>query len=751
MHTSKLKGNEAENSQNQVGQISVQRNKQSQIGEQRTSQDAKPTSTIQAKQRPVQAKHKPIQAKHKPIQAKHKPIQAKHKPIQRQGKEKSAEIAKSLGQKHNVDTSNLEFNHNSSFPESVNAEATIQGNKIDFAPNKDTTENIKHEVGHHIINTKRGTVPKADSVVNGHAVNTTDETAADKIMNESLPTQQGESMQMKASNTSSNGTPIQRVRVQDSGTGNVHDTEAMLADQQQGIEAVVELAMRFLIMHNIDELDKIRNAHQANFLAQGYDISDEALWQLSGLRKQGKVKKQSNDSQSDDKSVDDKSSSSLLANKYQGLKSYNPESSYGYKASSGKDSEKSPLMPGGDMDNHRLMFAYILDQVEQDYQNDQIPDYIAAEKGNDVVQYQSVSDGYRKTMNKLIHTQRLAQQAFGSEGIKVVARFYVEDEQNGIKYPGLNSWASVKGYDAKNSSSAEVAYKHMKKGHDVGSGSDSLQASPFVSTTGNLSKLLMADSPFNAHNKQQAAMNQGQYYSERIDRLVYGYGTEQENQENMDMGAVANKIAFLAVNTAAYGDDDRKVFTSANIDTVPEDCCTLEDEHVLFAPQELLQDIILGVQDNPLPGVHNVQSAANKKQKLKQNVSALSHFGLNRSDSLASIGHASSLHSMNSQGSFYDDSGMFENDAVKSKESLSNQHLHAGPIKHSNSSMRLDALLNAKDDDIHVNSVIESDGVNWIVTKTSKKHFQAYKESDETKSETKFRLKERGKTWTLKE
>lgn len=140
----------------------------------------------------IQAKrgNKPIQAKQKPIQAKQKPIQAKQKPIQRNAKPssntKSSNIAQAMGQQYGVDTSGLQMTHNSSFPGKVNAEATIQGNKIDFAPGKDTEKNIKHEVAHHIINTKRGTPPQANANVNGQAVNTTDEAAADKMMNTPL-------------------------------------------------------------------------------------------------------------------------------------------------------------------------------------------------------------------------------------------------------------------------------------------------------------------------------------------------------------------------------------------------------------------------------------------------------------------------------------------------------------------------------------------------------------------------------------
>lgn len=155
------------------------------------------TENTQQNETPIQAKaneaglvptvfgyRPPIQTK----EGKKPPIRAKHRPVQRNmgANHKSSEIAQTLGQQHGVDTSPLQFKHNSSFPDTVNAEATIQGNKIDFASGKDTEANIKHEVGHYIVNTQRGTPPKADAQVNGQAVNTTDEVAADKIMNTPL-------------------------------------------------------------------------------------------------------------------------------------------------------------------------------------------------------------------------------------------------------------------------------------------------------------------------------------------------------------------------------------------------------------------------------------------------------------------------------------------------------------------------------------------------------------------------------------
>ena len=188
-------------------QISPQNNQQvennaqnsKQVHQQKAQPDAK--KTTQGGKKPIQAKQSKQppppspQGQKPPLQAKQRPIQAKQVPVQRQST-KSENIAQAMGDKYNVDTSGLNFTHNSTFPGQVNAEATIQGNKIDFAPGKDTESNIKHEVGHYIINTQRGTPPKADTVVNGQSVNTTDEVAADKMAATPL--------QLKADNTQTN-------------------------------------------------------------------------------------------------------------------------------------------------------------------------------------------------------------------------------------------------------------------------------------------------------------------------------------------------------------------------------------------------------------------------------------------------------------------------------------------------------------------------------------------------------------------
>ena len=104
-------------------------------------------------------------------------------PIQRntpKGSSRFRQIATAMGAKHGVDTSGLVATHNSSFPGKLNAEATIQGNKIHFAPGMDNDHNIKHEVAHAIDNTLKGT-PKGDKVVNGQKVDTTREKIVERM------------------------------------------------------------------------------------------------------------------------------------------------------------------------------------------------------------------------------------------------------------------------------------------------------------------------------------------------------------------------------------------------------------------------------------------------------------------------------------------------------------------------------------------------------------------------------------------
>lgn len=119
-------------------------------------------------------------------------------------------IASAMGEQHGVDTSTLRATHNSPFPATVDAEATLQGNKVHFAPGKDSEPNIKHEVGHHIINTLRGTPPRADGRVNGQAVNTSDEAGAERLMRQPLQRGAGPSRPLVASEDSQANAPVQR-------------------------------------------------------------------------------------------------------------------------------------------------------------------------------------------------------------------------------------------------------------------------------------------------------------------------------------------------------------------------------------------------------------------------------------------------------------------------------------------------------------------------------------------------------------
>ena len=138
-------------------------------------------------------------------------------PVQRKapkGSFRFQQLATAMGAQHGVDTSGLVATHNSSFPGKLNAEATIQGNNIHFAPGRDTNYNIRHEVAHAIDNTLNGT-PKGDRVVNGQKVDTTREKVVDKMARNpvsALPTP-SVSVQRKISKDSlhtGNTTPVQR-------------------------------------------------------------------------------------------------------------------------------------------------------------------------------------------------------------------------------------------------------------------------------------------------------------------------------------------------------------------------------------------------------------------------------------------------------------------------------------------------------------------------------------------------------------
>ena len=122
-------------------------------------------------------------------------------PIQRQPTNLKAQ----MGAQYGVDLSGVKEVPNSSFPRSVGALATIQGNRIDYAPSQFTTANRKHELGHAIDNAKNGT-PKGDTLVNGQNVDTTREHAAQKIAD--IPLQQ-KTMPTTFVSTANEG-PLQR-------------------------------------------------------------------------------------------------------------------------------------------------------------------------------------------------------------------------------------------------------------------------------------------------------------------------------------------------------------------------------------------------------------------------------------------------------------------------------------------------------------------------------------------------------------
>ena len=131
-----------------------------------------------------------------------------------QGSSRFQKIAMAMGEQHGVDTSPLKATHNSSFPETVQAEATIQGHQIDFAPNKDTEHNMKHEVAHYIDNVKHGT-PQGDQVVNGQKVDTTREQVVDQMAGEALQGKESQGSE-KLTKTEHNQAPVQRALAFDS-------------------------------------------------------------------------------------------------------------------------------------------------------------------------------------------------------------------------------------------------------------------------------------------------------------------------------------------------------------------------------------------------------------------------------------------------------------------------------------------------------------------------------------------------------
>ena len=151
-------------------------------------------------------------------------------PIQRQPTDLKAQ----MGAQHGVDLSEVKEISNSSFPTSVGALATIQGNRIDYAPGQFTTANRKHELGHAIDNAIHGT-PRGDTLVNGQNVDTTRETAAQKIADTPL---QQQTIPITFANTANQG-PLQR-RPIDGKT--INDAPVYIQTHNKTAEAEAEAA-----------------------------------------------------------------------------------------------------------------------------------------------------------------------------------------------------------------------------------------------------------------------------------------------------------------------------------------------------------------------------------------------------------------------------------------------------------------------------------------------------------------------------
>ena len=109
-------------------------------------------------ERPWTARLRMLQECIKPIPTMQPSVRGPHLSFSNpsKGSARFQQIAHSMGQAYGVDTSVLEATHNSPFPPTLNAEATLQGRHIHFAPGLDTDDNIRHEVGHAIDNTVNG-------------------------------------------------------------------------------------------------------------------------------------------------------------------------------------------------------------------------------------------------------------------------------------------------------------------------------------------------------------------------------------------------------------------------------------------------------------------------------------------------------------------------------------------------------------------------------------------------------------------
>ncbi|HAS47016.1 MAG TPA: hypothetical protein DCS93_41415 [Microscillaceae bacterium] len=199
---------------------------------------------------------------------------------QPQGSAKFKEIATAMGEQHGVDTSALKATHNSSFPATVNAAATIQGNKIDFAPGQDSEHTMKHEVAHYIDNAKNG-VPSGDKLVNGQRVDTTREKVVDKMAEGTLQRKEGSPNVTQAL---SEDNVVQRVRPL-GGAGSNDMT------QQAGTCGIYSLANGIAVAHNRladaqyrtdakDKLLRIAGQQNAHVTAQGELVTFEDVQTL---------------------------------------------------------------------------------------------------------------------------------------------------------------------------------------------------------------------------------------------------------------------------------------------------------------------------------------------------------------------------------------------------------------------------------------------------------------------------------------
>jgi hypothetical protein len=233
----------------------------------------------------------------------------------------------------------------------------------------------------------------------------------------------------------------------------------------------------------------------------------------------------------------------------------------------------------------------------------------------------------KKELEKLAHLHHLLKEEYEKEGFKILVRFYVGDENAGTQHPGINSWAFLENSQPELTPEAieKLAGDHMKYGHDTGQ-KDIVNKSPLVSTTGDIGKLMLADSQYNQKiiqsrmNSQQVPGQKkkvAKYYSQRIDKLMYGHSP---STPRVVRTPVANKIAFLAIKDNP-DDGSKHLFTPDMVKSDQEDqedCYRLEDEHTIYAPSHDLNQFVIGDMDNPLPELKYGTGAQNPGGVLKR-------------------------------------------------------------------------------------------------------------------------------------